>query len=664
MSDKVTFSVDAEHAGAIQAFLNVQTAMRNTGVAGGAMGQNVAAGGEKAAKGWEGGLKVIQSYPMALKQMVSGIGGVLAVQQAVTNEFMRFKEVSRGALDVQKAAGPSLNRMLMNIPEDWMSDPKEKSGFIRSGIQAMRQPDGGVAFTEMAAKMFGAKGSLTEEQTKEAIMMTAGIAGKKRMPAEDSEALGGFVVNMMNAQITRGDKPDAKEVLGSILRMQSVAKSTTMHDLAVNESRGILYNYIHGGAKTVGEAVGFQAAIAQALPDDKGRRTSTGNINVWDTFREAYGKVSEKHIKPPKESGIESIADWDKLGPDKKLEMLRGDSRWAMMMRARLLGSLSTDKKVRNLALAYSWSTGSLEGEAGMRPIAEKMLNPNDPLVAAAAQATKDVGGREDAYRTLDKARSAKFATPQEKMAAHIGAAAGATAAAEFENTDAAYRGLVQEQIESLGRIVGTGWMKQKLRDFTGTLDTIDAEPAEMQRMLSDIYSQGELDIRARVHQRAYGKGHAYMDWARKKYGAPAPPPFYGELGRQGDEPPYKPYPDEVYQEWLQQQIKPQEQRQIETFRQFRLNLNEINSGGDAGAAPTATPAPTDSSSNQLIGEVRQLIAAIAGQQQSLAEMTASLGNPRALDVNLHDEMGREIARGTSQPRPIEQFYDSPGVVG
>ncbi len=670
MGQKVTFIVDAKHAEAIQAFLNVANAIDKAGGAGQAAGQKVTNAGKQAGEAWGVADKVLGRVNTTFLQLTAGTSGFYAALRLVSSQLERIGQLQLKAKEKMVGGMPGYQRMLLNTPENWLQDPASMNKFVTQGLQAMRQPTQD-PFFEMAATGFGAHGGLDEATTKNAIQRVAELAGKKNMPAEDSHALLSVLIDTLNAQLQKGEKPNVDQTLGSLLSMQSVARSTSLHDLATFDARAILYHYIHGGAKDLGQAIGFQAAVARHMPDPKGRRAATGDINIWESLRTSYGDVWEKGFRA---KDLPTVEDWDKLTPQEKLRRINAQDNFGLAMRARLKGSLNTGTKERNLAMAMHWGEGALHGEAGLRQMGENIISPNSYLAKEADEAAKEVQIGPAAGQFLDRQLTGKFLSEQQKLHDQIGAAQGARAAAEWANVNQAKRGVITEQVNELGDIVQRNFATQYLKSKFSSWEASGKEGPELDAMLIDVAQEAQRELRANALQR--GQLGGFTSWARKKYGVEA-------QTVPTDTPFLKLFPPKIREEYLGLVMTEDEKRQIQALEKWieaqRENTARSRNGaevpGPAGAAvpagseaipelPTApgqpagvpssgsgaTPGLRDQSLNDAIDQMKQLVAAV----EQLAANDAS----RRLDIMVEDRAGRPLSRTTSRPSALERQYD------
>jgi hypothetical protein len=585
-SNKVTFTVDAEHSKAIAAFLEVSNAIKQSGAAGQQTGQQIAGGAQQANSAWSRGLNVLGNYASALAGMATGAMAVRAAAHQAVAEFERMKSVRASAYEATREGMPAYQRAGYSFTPEYASS-KEFEKLSKEGIPARGTANYGDYFAVLAS-MASARGMVSEPDTHRAANVVAKIAGQKGLEAEETEDLGGAIMDLMNTQIFNGKKPDAKELVGGVYSGFGATRSTKIGQFAQYDMRAIQTLTREYGF-SFPQAVGLQSAVGGALPDPTGRRASTVTQSLPEDLTKAYAAVSELGAGRP---GI-PVEKFKTLGM-KMFDVVSADDTTGMLMRTYLEGLRSDDAKTRSWSSMFGrGNMGKMEGEKGGFEVKKDLLRKNSVNMARARKAAAEVKEGPEAVQVYEDAVQGPLRTPQQVAAAEFASQEGIKAALKFQNVTKARQGGINKLVEDLGTITGTGDLQQKLRDFMTALESSDKSGPEIDRMQIEALDDATHDIRVEATHRLYGKGKGYLEWARQKYGKPAPLPpqqFGSEFGGAPPAADYEPYPPAVRQEWVEKNFTPEEKMMVELLEKSKQTTRENMNRTRAGAMPAQRP--------------------------------------------------------------------------
>jgi hypothetical protein len=626
MADKVTFTVDAEHAQAIGAFLNVSNAMKSAASSGEVMGEKVAAGGEKAAKAWDGGLSILKKFPVALGSMLGGFQAIQTVIGLMSSELARLDQVRGGLNDVAKGA-----KQHVQLAQATMTPGFQKLATtqrdIGEGIQLWGEKDAGGGFHQMLAGVMSAKGVMDEQEALNIAMTVAKMKSKIALPQESMEQIGQGITDAANSQRRIGLKPTAGALLGQQLK-------SFAFDRPVDIGESIRYGtrFTNLASEDYGwkreQAMAMLGIVGSKKGDQTGRPTSTSAQGFVEHLYKAYIATSTKHAGLP---GL-TPEEFKKLDAVEQLGVLQGENRTGYMMESYMFGPKSFRPEARKMSRRWDRSPtfmGHYTAEKGYGEAFQAFTDKNSQAYKDWIKATAGIGPADAESEKYFNDRLNDVAnTPQGRLYAAQNREGGVIGRMGYTNTLQARRGNYQELVKDLGTVTPTGsWaLQQSLADLMAKRDATGATGAQLDQLEIEAAQQAIRMTNPAVKSPLAGAGT----------GAPSPP-GYGLW-------------DAIFGTG-----KTAQQRQTEENEKGRKEASpEVKSLLDALETfikqkkedMTRNPEPTDSSM----------------LQNKLDELIAAVRSPN--NVFLHDEMGREISRGTSAPRPIEQFYDTPGVIG
>jgi len=698
MVQTVTFAVDAKNTQAIAAFMAVSKAIEGVNVEFDKGGKAGKRSGDDATAAWSAGLNILKGYPLAMTKMVTGTAGVyLAVKQLVA-EYERLKEVRSSADDSLRATRPEFMRMQYSMPEDLRSSPeldKARGNWVQAA-------GGNPADTYgLAAHMASAGGGNVPKQVLlDAIGAMALIKGQQAIPAEDSQEIGGGVMDIMKTYLDKGGKADAREIIGGFMSGNAESRTTTQQQMAMHELVGVNY-LMRNQHASYAEAVGFFSAYGGNIPDPTGRKSRTGGIHMFEDLDKAFAELQAKGLQEPK---FKDINEWNKQSIWDKIAAAKGDDEFGDLMQSFLFGQRHPKQQVRDLS--YIWGEahmGSIRGEAGTEATTEEMLSQDKhELVDRAKAASKRVKVGQAARDRFDEAVKGQLKTPTEQYFADVQAQEGLDARMQVENVQRAQQGLLQKLVEKTGMQLGKTDIGQKFLNIANVIESSNQSPDQLRDMLLK-YGTEFQNLILDSHEWSREENFKFNDQMMLKHGVAGY--FMDPMGEIREE----------KRDRTRAMMTEDEAKQFEALNQFkrgilsnierqqppqppkaepteeagepaavrmpfrhgrRMGRRGVGSNppssapklpamvpaDDAGEAtpqnaeplraPAAGPAPGDQSSFRgVLERLDQLADAIS--------KLADSERVRQVDVTVRDETGRQIGRSTSRPRSLELLSDN-----
>lgn len=572
MGQTVTFTIDAKHAAAVQAFLNVANAIDQTAAKGGKAGQVVSNAGAQAGDSWARANGIFGILQNRFVQLTTGVGAFYKALQLASAEIERIGSLQLKAHESLKGGMPDYQRALYSFDSDYVKS-KDFERRNREGIQAYGSKNFGEYF-DMAASGASAHGRVDMATTHEAVNLVAKFTGQKGLKPDESRDLVGNLMDLMNARLDKGEKADPEELLGIIGSGFRESRSTTIHEAAVYDARTILNTYLHHGMP-LDEGTALQATVAHKIPDPKGRRASTGAMGIMDAFRKAYGDVS--FYAPRKD--IPDAAAWDALGFEKKIEAMQGQDEFGKMMRAHLIGNLSSEQDVRDLSLIFGKGYGgSLEGESGLRGVAEDFLKPDNESMKLFRKAKSGVVTGDAARQYTRDMTAGSLRTPQEKYFAQVKSAEGGQGAREFDNVLQAQRGLVLEQVNEAADFTKDGVISKWVGNLVTEIQSSTKKTGpELDQFLIDKLEATKSKLLGQIKP---GEAHEALEWAKQ-----ADPERFSRLAPFTQSDTFFGLPKEKYEEWRKSKMSDEERSHVEDINQtIRSMKRNVDRGGASGA--------------------------------------------------------------------------------
>jgi len=498
MGQKVTFTIDAQHAPAVDAFLKVAQAVQLTGGQGQKAGQQMQQAGGAASAAWEKGLNIISGYPAALARMVTGAAGVYAVIAQLRAELERVGELQKKAMtSIDTAQDPYYKARQSVSPE--YANSKLSRVLTREGMQAYGDSEP-ASYLNLLASMESARGEYGQVGTHRAANVVAQARGRMNMENESATEFGGALLDAMNVQKAHGKNYTPKAVAGKFISMYGVTRSTNIHEFAKYDMRTI--NTMARFGFSMDQAIGFQSAIAGSKPDPTGRISATGMGLLMGDMAKAYTYAHQYGM------GIKGLnpEDYEKSGMG-MFDVARGDTKTGRAMQAYLFGARAGNKKVRDLAMGLPDMgpsfMGHARGESGFFELARELLNPNEQLFGRAQEASSRVVSDADAENYFDEMIKGTPGDRHEGYYANRAASRGALAVGKWENVEQAARGNVVELQSELADILGTSDIGQKIAGTLTSLRANAADPAMLGNQQREVIQGGIESVRAAAADRA-----------------------------------------------------------------------------------------------------------------------------------------------------------------
>lgn len=669
---KVTFAVDAKHAPAAQAFLDLIQVIDRTGQTGTQTGKKFKAAGEEAARGWDGALTVLNSYPTALVKLVSGTAAVTTAARLAVAEYQRLLEVRGKALEGMKEAREPYQRALMSASPEYAAS-KEFEQMSRAGIEAIGNTP---AYFRLLSAGLSSKGALSEPQVHHAANLVAKMAGKGGWDDETAEAFMLAINDAMNLEISKGRTPHAEQIAGMLLSTFPATASTTVQQLSRYDMRGIL-NLVKQHNASYPEAVGFQSAFETIMNEHTGRRASTAVITLFEGIDKAFFEAYEKGLR---NEGL-GPAEFYKLTAREKVKLLQSDTQAGLGMRAWLKGLRSDVPRERDLA--YLWGEaymGHEMGEKGAQVATRQFLAQGaDKALELVDRLAQEVSQGEKSAELLHKQLEGPVVSRQQAIMEGIRQQEGVVASVQWGNAVEAQKGLLQKLQTELGTATGTGYVRQKIRDLTTTLGTIGpADLADLQPKMIDIARRSISDLRQRYRMpRDFSEQRAFHRWAEQHH-PELKQGFFSIGGIAGYEP-------EAWREYAELKMRDEGTAgQVEALERFIQETQKLMGQTEAGAprstetspaakrgwvqesapenaepaAPTASapaaPAPAAPAATDQSAILQRLDAAATSLEQAALAL-----REQKLSIAIDDPGGRPLTRSTSGYSPLELLSDN-----
>lgn len=656
MAPKVVFLVEAEHAQAIQAFLDVSNAIRQTGSAAQQAGQQGAQGAQATGNAWQNALSALNPFTMSLRGMLSTTYLITKSVEAIQAQFERMKDIKISAFEGAKEWMPSFYRAQVNAG-DFGKSP-EFLRLMQKGATNLGDSSGSPkAALDLAADIFGGgSASFTDKEIAKSYEMTSKFAGRLRMPGEEAAEFGGALQDLARGEHLKGHTWDLEELGGMFTSNLRQSRATNINQEARFGMRSVesLANFQN---MTLPWAFAQESAFSQLLPDKFMRQSGSGLKRTWEEINKAYGDVLEATEEGF--PGAPDVPSFIKLSPEKKFEYIQGKSETAQMLRARLFGNQSGDAEERELATAYSWGGGSLSGEAGIPEIARGLFEKTSPVFKLIETIRDQIPSGEAAVKEWRDFVEGPLRTEIDRASEMMRATAGQKAAVELNRLQEAQQGAVMTDVSDSGKQAGINFMSQALRDYGANISTEGKNETQLRQLLGDYTERSINDIRGNDISR---RGPAMF---RGPQGAQASAEYYKWLKKRGLT--VGQSTPSLEQEFTDERLSAADKNKIEAMREKLRIIDDIEKRSAPEFSPISEPSgvaepvgpPVEQHSmpgnrDQSLNQINERLNRLADTIQQLAEADSS----RRLDVFVEDKSGRPLSRSTSRPRAIEQFYD------
>lgn len=620
MSDTVTFTVDAKHAPAIQAFVQINSMMNTTATKAEQLGQKFGKAGDDGGKSWDKGLQILNSYPAALLKMVTGTGAVLAITTQLRNEYERMAEIRTKAMGYFDQVREPAQRAELSFEPGFASTPL----YQKSVTEMIRKGGNAAGVLDLLGNMASARGRVSQEDTLKAADLVSELMGKQGLNAEDSRDLGGALLDAMNAELDRGGQPDPREIMGSFISSFGASRSTRMGEFARYDMR-----FINTAMRSFGfsrpDAVGLQSAVGGAIPDPSGRRTSTANMLLLQKLGEAYRTVDFYG------GGVEGVTpdEFEKSGM-KMIETAASDTVTGRHLRNYLFG-INADAKDYDAGLTTMYGGnptfgGHYQGEAGAFPIVKNMLTPGGGgILERARKAASTVRAGDAARAVTDDVLNGPLTSEQQKLFASRAAQKGAAEAARFQNTLQAQRGSLAEFVQDLGDVAGTYDLQQKWRNIAGNLKSSGLTGEELRQREVEAAKAFIDDI---LNSEGKGDRGGLFDWVN-------PLKFSSILGHQQDE----------YEQWYNEKFP------------GMLPNDTLGRMTSKLLGPPVTPELNRQFRMERVMSEQQLLQ-IDALQKFIDQSEQNRQRGLKIDIGVEDKTGRPMSRATSRSTGVELLND------
>lgn len=506
-SSDVTFTMDAQAGKAVAAFLQVHDAAKRTDAQLDAMNAKQKKGGQGAAS-WASSVAAdIGKAAIAFAGVGTAMQGIHTAASAILNEYQRYKETRVGAIEptVREAeaqrefleiASPVLDQAGLDFNRDVL--PRIQQSIAQGG--RLGAPEVYKTFTSAISAAGSMDPRMAMRVAEETIQHTAPLGDP-----ETTRLLAGAVLDVARAELGKGTSPDkisTEGLLGSLMSGISATRATDIEKYAYGLIRGVGRLVESGGASPQEAiAIGSMVSLGGYDPNQlrSGEALASIPIKLRETLFEFFQKFPDLRRTAAGELGKDP-AEWaakarlietTDAGPG-LIPWLQGDSLAQRRARGFATGPAIDDADTRKWLASENISQGNYRGEVLTFPLVIGMLDKQ----SAQWKTTTDLMQRildpfsEDA-KTYMRDRTAKIETmtPHQEFLKEYTQAEGAKAAIQSEaGPTMAMPGLFMQFTEELGKITGTGYHEQMIKNVQAAMADADT-PEKLREAIG-----GEID--------------------------------------------------------------------------------------------------------------------------------------------------------------------------
>lgn len=460
---RVTFTIDADHMPASQAFAHVSNALKGVGVTAIQVSNEASKGAQKMGDGFGNAGMVLGRLQGTLAQLTLGTTAFYFAARTGAAEWQQAIDVNLQAMEKTRGFLSAHQKVGYNAGDTAYLSSPEGARMTREGMlhRGSKNP---ADYLENLATGFSTRGTIPVKKAHDLVNEMTTIGGMQHLSQSDMNETISALNMMMAKDINAGKDVNPKELIGSFFGMQGVNPSPDLADFGAYAVQAALKLTAQHGWTSNEAAVARTSNLQLKNADKPGRRSKTMAVHMDQQLEEAYAKTywmaGNSTLTP---------AEFRNLG-EKKWELLQTDPELNEIINGYLFGEESEDPKAVEWAAVFGNGvpgfTGHHTGEIGEKESMMDYTAKNSPAMAAEKKLLEEMPRGKAAVDFEEKLKTGNLTDPIGRNAAQDNLNNGLMATLDYDNQLLSARGFPIELQKEIDVKLGKGYIASKLQEF------------------------------------------------------------------------------------------------------------------------------------------------------------------------------------------------------